>query len=204
MPKVGMESVRRQQLIDATFVSVAKHGMNASTITTISREAGLSTGLISHYFGSKQGLIEASLRYLLTQLQRYLVEQSDSRMTPEQRLMVIVEANFSRWHLRGETTKTWLSFWAHSLHCPSLKRLQRISSRRLSSNLCYSFQHKMPRDDARSCAQLSAAMIDGLWLRAVLDHYSDAQVEQSEQLAKDFVLSLITRHGECHNAPGLS
>ena len=67
MPKVGMEPVRRQQLIDATLNSVAELGLHATTINSISKRAGLSSGIISHYFGGK-GLIEATVRYLLTQL----------------------------------------------------------------------------------------------------------------------------------------
>ncbi|ORT50570.1 BetI family transcriptional regulator [Vibrio sp. qd031] len=203
MPKVGMEAARRQQLIDATFASVSKHGMQASTITTICREAGLSTGLISHYFGNKQGLIEASLRYLLTQLHHYLVEHTHSEMSAQQRLDVIVEANFSRWHLRGDTSKTWLSFWAQSLHNSSLRRLQQVSSRRLISNLSFSFQQVMSQPDAQQSAHMAAAMIDGLWLRAVLGGYTDAQIVQSETFAKQYISSLITRYGECHNVPGL-
>jgi len=66
MPKVGMEPVRRQQLIDATIESVAELGLQGTTINSISKKAGLSSGIISHYFGGKQGLIEATVRYLLT------------------------------------------------------------------------------------------------------------------------------------------
>ena len=68
MPKVGMEPVRRQQLIDATIESVAQRGLQGTTINTISKNAGLSSGIISHYFGGKQGLIEATVRYLLSNL----------------------------------------------------------------------------------------------------------------------------------------
>ena len=73
MPKVGMEPIRRQQLIDATIESVAQRGLQATTINSISKNAGLSSGIISHYFGGKQGLIEATVRYLLTSLKQELV-----------------------------------------------------------------------------------------------------------------------------------
>ena len=50
MPKVGMEKVRRQQLIDATLSSIEQHGLQGTTIVTISKLAGVSSGIISHYF----------------------------------------------------------------------------------------------------------------------------------------------------------
>ena len=42
MPKVGMESMRRQQLIDATIDVVADVGLRGATINLISRRAGMS------------------------------------------------------------------------------------------------------------------------------------------------------------------
>ena len=65
MPKVGMEPVRRQQLIDATIESVATKGLQGTTINSISKNAGLSSGIISHYFNGKQGLIERSINISL-------------------------------------------------------------------------------------------------------------------------------------------
>ena len=56
VPKVGMKPVRKQQLINATLESVAQYGLQNTTIITISRIAGLSSGIISHYFGGKQGI----------------------------------------------------------------------------------------------------------------------------------------------------
>ena len=58
MPKVGMEPVRKKQLIEATLEVMAEVGYHGTTISLISKKAGLSSGIISHYFGDKQGLIE--------------------------------------------------------------------------------------------------------------------------------------------------
>ncbi|MCS5578526.1 MAG: TetR family transcriptional regulator, partial [Alteromonas macleodii] len=55
MPKVGMEPVRKKQLIEATLEVMAEVGYHGTTISLISKRAGLSSGIISHYFGDKQG-----------------------------------------------------------------------------------------------------------------------------------------------------
>ena len=195
MPKVGMEPVRRQQLIDATIESVAELGLQGTTINSISKKAGLSSGIISHYFGGKQGLIEATVRYLLSNLKRELIKRVTATTTPEQRLMFIIEANFARLQLQSDTTKTWLSFWAQSMHDVQLHRLQNVNSRRLFSNLTSSFKALMNDDDAKLAAELCAAMIDGLWLRAVLSKSDKDQFEHCEQLAKGYVNSLIKQYG---------
>ena len=195
MPKVGMEPVRRQQLIDATIESVAMRGLRATTINSISKKAGLSSGIISHYFGGKQGLIEATVRYLLSNLKQSLLGGLKADTTPEQRLMLIVEANFSRLQQQSDATKTWLSFWAQSMHDDELHRLQNVNSKRLQSNLAFSFKQLMPIEQAKQAAELSAAMIDGLWLRAVLSKSDKNQFKHSETLAKSYVNSLIKQYG---------
>ncbi|MBO6279561.1 MAG: transcriptional regulator BetI, partial [Pseudomonas sp.] len=64
--------------------------------------------------------------------------------------------------------KTWLAFWAASMHQPSLHRLQRINDHRLYSNLCCQFRRVLPQAQARNAARGLAALIDGLWLRGAL------------------------------------
>jgi TetR/AcrR family transcriptional regulator, transcriptional repressor of bet genes len=84
MPKVGMQPIRRQQLIDATLAAVNELGFAESSISQIAQRAGVSTGIISHYFGGKNGLIEATMRYLLQQLGKSVAEmqsQVDSLVT---------------------------------------------------------------------------------------------------------------------------
>ena len=195
MPKVGMEPVRRQQLIDATIESVAQKGLQATTINSISKNAGMSSGIISHYFGGKQGLIEATVRYLLSNLKYDLISKVNEKTTPTQRLMFIVESNFALVQQRKATTRTWLSFWAQSMHDKELHRLQNVNSKRLQSNLTVSFKQLMPLAQANLAAELTAAMIDGLWLRAVLSQSDENQFKHSESLAKNYVHSLIKQYG---------
>ena len=195
MPKVGMEPIRRQQLIEATLESVAEVGLHATTINSISKRAGLSSGIISHYFGGKQGLIEATVRFLLNSLKTSLISKTQQPCSAEERLMFIVEANFSIIQQQTISTKTWLSFWAQSMHDEQLHRLQTVNAKRLYSNLAFSFKTLMPENDAKRAAKLAAGMIDGLWLRAVLSKASVQEFKQAEQLAKHYVSSLISSCG---------
>lgn len=68
MPKLGMQSIRRRQLIDATLEAINEVGMHDATIAQIARRAGVSTGIISHYFRDKNGLLEATMRDITSQL----------------------------------------------------------------------------------------------------------------------------------------
>lgn len=167
MPKIGMEPVRRQQLIDATLKVIDDVGLAATTFTLISKEAGLSTGIISHYFGNKKGLIDATVRYLVSQL---VITEPFS--DPMARLMGIVDANFAPIQQARSSGRTWLGFWAQSTQDDDLHRLQMINRRRLTSNLAYSYRQLIPSEHVKEAAETTAALIDGLWLHSVLDKSS--------------------------------
>ncbi len=170
MPKVGMQPIRRSQLIHATLEAVDQVGMGDASIALIARLAGVSNGIISHYFQDKNGLLEATMRHLLSALSKAVRERRAALYddSPRAHLRAIVEGNFDDSQVNGPAMKTWLAFWATSMHQPALRRLQRVNDHRLYSNLCYQFRRQLPADDARAAARGLAALIDGLWLRGAL------------------------------------
>ena len=178
MPKVGMQPIRRQQLIEATLSTVNELGFAETSIQQIAQRAGVSTGIISHYFKGKNGLIEATMRYLLQQLGHALKDQQAHIGTdPKQRLMAIVLANFTAPQTDQAAMKVWLAFWANSLHQPELNRLQRVNHHRLHSNIKFEFLKVFDQERAEHATQGLAALIDGFWLRgALLNHEMDLSV----------------------------
>ncbi|AIU88896.1 transcriptional regulator BetI [Pectobacterium odoriferum] len=172
MPKVGMQPIRRQQLIEATLAAINDVGMHDASIVQIARRAGVSNGIISHYFRDKNGLLEATMRYLISHLglavKSRLLNLAEN--TPRARLRAIVQGNFDDSQTNSAAMKTWLAFWASSLHSPMLRRLQQVNDRRLYSNLCVEFSRCLSKDNARIAAKGLAGLIDGLWLRGALSH----------------------------------
>jgi len=202
MARPAVKEVRQQQLIDATLTSVEHHGLQHTTINTISAIAGMSSGIISHYFGGKQGLIEAALRYLLDQLkQALLIRISDKQLSPVDRLAMIVEANFTELQRSSAATKTWLSFWSQAMHEPGLARLQNINSQRLYSNLLFCFKQLLPPSAAIDAAKQTAAVIDGFWLRSALSKAPEEDFKQAQILSKAFINTVLKQYGEnqCHH-----
>ena len=202
MARLAVKEVRQQQLIDATLMSVERHGLQHTTINTISAIAGMSSGIISHYFGGKQGLIEAALKYLLDQLKQALLSRiSGQGLSPTERLSMIVEANFTELQRSNAATKTWLSFWAQAMHEPGLARLQHINSKRLYSNLLFCFKQLLPNIAAINAAKQTAAVIDGFWLRSALSSTPEEEFKQAQILSKAFINTVITQYGEnqCHH-----
>lgn len=112
MPKLGMQSIRRRQLIDATLEAINEVGMHDATIAQIARRAGVSTGIISHYFRDKNGLLEATMRDITSQLRDAVLNRLHAlpQGSAEQRLQAIVGGNFDETQVSSAAMKAWLAF----------------------------------------------------------------------------------------------
>lgn len=188
MPKVGMQPIRRSQLIAATLEAVDQVGMGDASIAYIARLAGVSNGIISHYFRDKNGLLEATMRHLMLALSKAVHERRAALKdaSPRAQLRAIIDGNFDDSQVSGPAMKTWLAFWAASMHHPSLRRLQRVNDHRLYSNLCGQFRRILPQAQARAAARGLAALIDGLWLRSALSG-EGFDTRQAMQIAYDYL-----------------
>src|SRR5690625_8043042 len=90
MPRVRAGAMRRRQLIGATIDSIHDVGFSATTLQSISRRAGVSAGLVAHYFKDKDGLLEATLRSLASDLSTAIVSKLRQAHTPQERLQAII------------------------------------------------------------------------------------------------------------------
>ncbi|WP_417661589.1 transcriptional regulator BetI [Pseudomonas sp.] len=188
MPKVGMQPIRRSQLIAATLEAVDKVGMSDASIAYIAKLAGVSNGIISHYFKDKNGLLEATMRHLMLALSDAVRERRSALKdnSPRHNLRAIIDGNFDQSQVSGPAMKTWLAFWASSMHQPSLRRLQRVNDHRLYSNLCGQFRRVLPQERARTAARGLASLIDGLWLRGALSG-EGFDTEEALNIAYDYL-----------------
>ncbi len=187
MAKAEREDGRRSQLIEATIATMADVGYSATTLALIGQRAGVSAGLVAHYFADKNGLIEATLRSLGRRLTCGAASRLRAAATPRARVQAVIEAVLAPEEFDRQTSTAWLALWSEALHTPSLRRIQRVYQRRSLSNLVHGLKPLMPEDAARQLALSAAAMIDGLWLRATL---SDS-VEIGSAAARRIVTVLV-------------
>ncbi len=190
MPKVGMQPIRRQQLIDATIRCMSRHGFERTTVARIGRLANVSPGIINHYFGGKDELLEATMRHLLRQLKAETVQRLKHSGNPRARLEAIVDANFADEQFSPELVSAWLAFWAQAPYNRALHRLQRIYARRLRSNLRHALKQLLPAAEVERAAYGLAALIDGLWVNCTLGGEVDG--ERARTVARDYVGYLLT------------
>ncbi len=186
-PRDELEESRRSQLIGVTIDSLAELGYVSSTLAQIAGRAGVSPGLVAHYFGDKDGLLEAAFR----SLSRGVGDQVRSRLarahSPRGQIQAVIDALLAPAEFDQRTGTAWLAFWGQVVHAPRLKRVQKVYQRRTLSNLQHALKRLLPAEEARSLAYMIAAMIDGVWLRAALSEWTEADSESARALLTAFV-----------------
>lgn len=65
MPKVGMEPIRRKQVINATLSCIVDEGLDKVTLDKAAERAGVSKGVVAYYFKNKHNLLIESFRKFL-------------------------------------------------------------------------------------------------------------------------------------------
>lgn len=192
--RVKPEHIRREEIIQATFQVVHDDGLTNMTMAKIAKQAGLSTGIVSHYFGDKQGLINACMLEMLNILraktEQYKAQSAD---TPIDKIKAIIDSNFDTTQVNQVSTRLWLDFWSASVHMPELNRLQKINDQRLKSNIRHHLLQLIPADQAEIGAIGLAAMIDGLWLHGCLmRHLAEGFDSSNARNIAHHYLALIT------------
>jgi len=182
-----LEDTRRRQLVEVTIDSLAELGYVGTTLAQIAARAGVSPGLVAHYFGDKDGLLDAAFRALARRVGNQVRARLRQVSTPRGRIQAVIDANLAPEEFEQRTGTAWLAFWGQVLRVESLKRVQSVYQRRTLSNLRSSLRKLVPQDEAQRLASMIAAMIDGVWLRAALSGWREADSESARALLTEFV-----------------
>ncbi|WP_137700161.1 choline-binding transcriptional repressor BetI [Marimonas lutisalis] len=167
MPKLGMEPIRREALVKATIAEIGEHGTLDVTVSQIARRAGMSSALAHHYFGGKEQIFVAAMRYTMGVYAAEVRGALAMADTPAERVEAIVRASFSPRNFRAETVAAWMNFYVLAQTSDQARRLLNVYHRRLRSNLCHALRLVT---GARACdvSERVAALIDGVYLRQSL------------------------------------
>ncbi|WP_417588427.1 TetR/AcrR family transcriptional regulator [Pararhodobacter oceanensis] len=163
---------RRADLIAATLDLIAEGGPQAATVRAIATRAGVTPGLIRHYFATKEDLIAAAHQHLMSGLTEASAGQlEDLPDDPLARLSVFLANAVSP----PVTDPRAVSLWAASMqlvprdakmrevHRETYLEFRDLLQRMITEALAHSGQ---PVDQAQDLAIAGNALLDGLWIEA--------------------------------------
>jgi TetR/AcrR family transcriptional regulator, transcriptional repressor of bet genes len=120
MPKIVDHAQRRDDIAHVACQVVARYGFEQATMARIARAAGYTTGMVAHYYESKQDIILAALRLTLLRMEVRLTRQRDSG---EANLLEVLSESLAIDAQRVTEGAFWMAFWGQVSADKKLKRL---------------------------------------------------------------------------------
>jgi TetR/AcrR family transcriptional regulator, transcriptional repressor of bet genes len=158
---------RREALIEACARSLARNGVQGTSVRLICTDAGVSPGLLRHYFDGVDALIAATYRWTGARVQEALAEAVAAAQTPRARLLAYLTASFAEPIADAELLATWLAFWALTKTDPHIAALHHEIYRDYRADL-EALLADCQHGDHRLTAVALTALVDGLWLELSL------------------------------------
>lgn len=166
MGRKRIRDIRNDELVVAAIRSIHGKGFAGVTMAEIAREAGASAASINYYFGSKDRLMEETMRRLLSVLKVATLARLVEAATPRDRLIAMIEANFDDTLFTPAQCSVWIQFWANAPYAPALSRLHRINRARVASNIRGELRQLVPERVLDRVQTTIQAYMDGVWIEA--------------------------------------
>lgn len=172
---------RRQSLIAACGHCLATFGLGKTTVRAICREAGVTPGLLRHYFPGVDALIAETYRWTGEQVAQALEQAVAGAGTdPRHRLLAYLTASFQPPIASADSLAIWLAFWGLTKTDPviAMQHQQIYADYRSGiERLISAYRPEMT--DARLAAVALTALVDGLWLELSLGSAPFTRAEAS-------------------------
>lgn len=185
---------RRQAMIDATATCLAEKGVSGASVRAICARAGVSPGLLRHYFPGVDALIAETYRATSARLSAAVnAAVAAAGEDRRARLNAYVTANFRPPVADPSLFATWIAFWS------LMKADARIAAIHGESYSAFRQELEelltgcgMPGEKAGLAAIALTALIDGLWLELSIDS-STFTSDQASAIAIRWVDTLLER-----------
>lgn len=166
------EESRRAALIAATQSLVAEGGPEAATVRAIADRAGVTAGLIRHYFQSKEELLRAAYRALMDGM---IDTGSDAAKSagagPEARLAAFIGATLRPPVMQTDSLVLWAGYMHMLRNDRDLLAVHEsayLAFRDTLEGLITSLPRQADAEQLRGEAIACNALLDGLWIEGSL------------------------------------
>lgn len=164
-------NMRRKSLVEATAACLAEAGVTGTSVRTICARAGVSPGLLTHYFTGVDALIAATYRDVTERVSSSLAEAvAAAGDDPRARLIAFLTASFRPPIADAKLLATWLAFWSLVKTDPAVAAIHSETYGGYRSDLEALLRGcGLAAEAARPAAIALTALVDGLWLELSLD-----------------------------------
>lgn len=170
MPKIIDHDARRRELATVAVQAIDELGLDAVRLVDIARLAGCTTGAVSHYFGSKDEVLEAALGCVLSSLATHL---SYAPLADREDFVRQLGAVLPLDDARRRDWRVWIAFCGRAVSSEALAQAHARWYAALQEDLEVTLKalFQLPAAESRALATQCIATLDGVGLRATLESW---------------------------------
>jgi AcrR family transcriptional regulator len=176
---------RRRQFAGAAVAVIAREGLEGLTMRDVAKEAGFTTGALTHYFQSKDEVLIAASEHG-AEVVRPMMDEAAAGMSARAALQDLLHTILPTSTAMKAQWRCWLAFWERGAHSPQVQRVMRERyfeyMNRVSTVIRRAQeQGEAPRDiDVEHVAREIIALIDGLGVQVLLGAGKFTSVSQRQ------------------------
>jgi AcrR family transcriptional regulator len=171
-----MSEIRRAEISQALYRCIVKRGYSGTTVRDIAKEAGVRSGLIHHYFTSKDEILEVLSHDIIDKWQEraaHLLEKDEDRH-PSERLRVGIDFIFLEIAGDRDLVKVFHELWNLAEHDEALNKALRSLYRQYRNSVAsiieqFLCENEVPGAAAKDLAAFLVSASEGASIQWFID-----------------------------------
>ncbi len=192
MPKKVDIDEQRRKITNAAIQVIDKNGLDNARLRDVARTADVTTGAITHYFDSKDAVLEAALAEVVRRT--FAGIDSEGRLQTPGAINELVQraCNYLPITEKAATEwRVWIAFWGRAITDERLRKINQTYYNGFVNRMTTSL-HALRKplappvsvQETRICADAFIGAIDGIGTRAILEPETWPEPRQKETLIK--------------------
>lgn len=168
------DHVERRRLFAAAALNViSRDGLEGLTLREVAREAGFTTGALTHYFQSKDELLIAASEYSAELVRVPMDELALGASARESLRQLIYTALPSTTVMKGNW-RFWVAFWERGAHSPRVNQVMRDRYHEWTNRVASLVRRAQEQGQARAdldaarFAHELVALVDGIGVQVLI------------------------------------
>jgi AcrR family transcriptional regulator len=116
-----MGPIRREQICRAAATVISREGFAGSTMRMVAEEAGVSTGMLNHYFANRQDLLTQALVFVSERAQARMREAIEDIPAGRERLVALLDSALEEGQEVSETWRVWINAYGEAVRLADLR-----------------------------------------------------------------------------------
>jgi AcrR family transcriptional regulator len=121
VPKLGMGPIRREQICRAAAAVIAREGFAGTTMRMVAAEAGVSTGMLNHYFANRQALLTQALVFVSENAQARRRAAIEGVPAGLGRVTALLDSALADDEATAEMWRVWIAAYGEAVRLPELR-----------------------------------------------------------------------------------